>query len=164
LLIFNHYESRQICILPVDRVNFLQTVSNPCYTKDSVFDYIILPKWLEEKGGKDISDFFTMGGTDEEFKEIILGKHNFSDRDKKDEPLSNIPLLEVTTSSNATEVRRSIRTAIQRIEDAKHQADILPHFGAFFQKNEFTIFFGDTGKGKSICAVSIADAISKILV
>lgn len=40
-------------------------------SKESKIDHIILPKWLSEKGGKDISDFFRLGGTVEEFTAIF---------------------------------------------------------------------------------------------
>lgn len=59
------------------------------------------------------------------------------------------------------EQRGSIRTALQRLIDAALQADILPLFGILLQNKELVIFFGDTGKGKRILAVSIANAISK---
>jgi RecA-family ATPase len=106
--------------------------------------YALLPDWLKEKGGKDITDFFMMGGTKEELENLIEGVYN-----KKDNVIeSTVRLLPV-------------RTAAQRIKDAQSQPDIYPHADVLFQTNELTIFFGDTGKGKSIFAVALANAISK---
>ena len=106
--------------------------------------YAVLPAWLKEKGGKDITDFFMMGGTKEELESIINEALNIPKTDK-DIILKTLP----------------VRTAAQRIKDAQSQPDILPHADVLFQTNELTIFFGDTGKGKSIFAVSLANAISK---
>jgi KaiC/GvpD/RAD55 family RecA-like ATPase len=55
----------------------------------------------------------------------------------------------------------SIRTAVQRLEEAKDFDEILPFMDVFFQKEELVFFFGETGKGKSILAIQIADAITK---
>lgn len=101
--------------------------------------YIVWPSWLKEKGGKDVTDFFAMGGTQEEFEALSICN---SIEPKQDH-------------------RLSVRTASQRLEDAQGSPDILPHADVLFQTNELTILFGDTGKGKSIFAVGLADAISK---
>lgn len=53
-----------------------------------------------------------------------------------------------------------VRTASQCIEDAATRPDALQLFGEFWHQNEFGIFFGDTGTGKSITAVQIAQAIA----
>jgi len=112
--------------------------------KDAGFPYVILPNWLREKGGKDITDFFALGGTKEELDKLI-GEALKSKINSEDTELKLLP----------------VRTAAQRLNDAKSQPDILPHADVLFQTNELTIFFGDTGKGKSIFAVALADAISK---
>lgn len=104
--------------------------------------FITLPQWVKDEGGKDITDYFVLGGSKEELDNLIQGV------------LRN----EV---SETTKNRLPVRTAAQRIQDAKTQPDILPHADVLFQTNELTIFFGDTGKGKSIFAVSLANAISK---
>ncbi|MBI2284511.1 MAG: AAA family ATPase [Bacteroidetes bacterium] len=104
-------------------------------------NYIVWPEWLKEKGGKDVTDFFAMGGTKEEFETLHL--------------------LSSVTISDTSDTRLSVRTAAQRLTDAQSHPDILPHADVLFQTNELTILFGDTGKGKSIAAVAIADAISK---
>lgn len=101
--------------------------------------YIVWPNWLKEKGGKDVTDFFAMGGTEEEFEALIVCQSNEHRQDR----------------------RLSVRTASQRLADAQNTPDILPHADVLFQTNELTILFGDTGKGKSIFAVGLADAISK---
>lgn len=104
--------------------------------------YILLPNWLKEKGGKDVTDFFTMGGTKEEFDAICSQ--------------STEKIVEQKTTA-----RLCVRTATQRLMDAQSTPDILPHVDVLFQSNELTFLFGDTGKGKSIMAVGIADALSK---
>lgn len=109
--------------------------------------YIILPEWLKQKGGKDISDFFFLGGTVEELNDIV----------REQTQNENKPVL----NKSDIEHRLRVRTAFQRISDARLQADICPFFDVFLQKGELVIMFGDTGKGKSIAGVSLADAISK---
>ena len=106
--------------------------------------YLILPSWLKEKGGKDITDFFSLGGTNAELDTLI---HDILKTNKAPE------LLPIKLSY--------ARTAAVRIKDAQSLPDILPHLDVLFQTNELTIFFGDTGKGKSIFAVAVANAITK---
>lgn len=115
--------------------------------KELGITYILLPQWLKEKGGKDISDFFLLGGTVEELNTIVKEQ---TQNDKRPELIKQ-----------HNEQRLKVRTALQRISDARLQEDICPFFDVFFQKGELVITFGDTGKGKSIAAVSLADAISK---
>jgi RecA-family ATPase len=57
--------------------------------------------------------------------------------------------------------QRRLRTASQRLEDAKHLPPITPLFGEVWQQGELHILFADTGLGKSIFAVALADALSK---
>lgn len=57
--------------------------------------------------------------------------------------------------------KKSIRTANERLEDAKHLPEISPFMDVFIQNGELVFLFGDTGKGKSVLAVQISDAISK---
>jgi len=101
--------------------------------------YIVWPNWLKEKGGKDVTDFFALGGSKEEFESLCVIKPNEVNQD----------------------CRLSVRTALQRLRDAEGCPDIISHADVLFQSNELTILFGDTGKGKSIFAVGLADAISK---
>lgn len=115
---------------------------------------ITLPLWVSEKGGKDVSDFYALGGETPELLALIkAAMENPTDS-------HSVDLLPVHPDQKI-EKRASIRTAQQRIDDAKSQPEILPLVDVLFQKNELTILFGDTGKGKSIAAVAIADAISK---
>lgn len=107
--------------------------------------FVLLPDWLAAKGGKDISDYFFNGGKREELSNLILDALNLKEHPK----------------NLSRQIKPVVRTAIQRMDDAKHLPDINPHFDVFFQSNELVIFFGDTGKGKSILAVALADAISK---
>lgn len=113
--------------------------------EESGIPFITLPQWVTEKGGKDITDFFTLGGTKEELNKLIQEELNPNNKDVRESGIRLLP----------------VRTAAQRIQDAKSQPDILPHADVLFQTNELTIFFGDTGKGKSIFAVALANAISK---
>ncbi|HZK07265.1 MAG TPA: AAA family ATPase [Bacteroidales bacterium] len=54
-----------------------------------------------------------------------------------------------------------IRTAKQRLEAARNLPPIKKLFGEIWQNGELHLLFADTGAGKSIMAVQIADAISK---
>ncbi len=53
------------------------------------------------------------------------------------------------------------RTATQRLIDAGNQPDITPLVGAVWQSGELHVLFGDTGCGKSVLAVQIAESLSK---
>jgi len=53
------------------------------------------------------------------------------------------------------------RTAEQRLKDASEQPEIHMLCGPIWQSGELHILFADTGVGKSIMAVAIADALSK---
>ena len=108
-----------------------------------------LPDWLKEKGGKDASDFFLMGGTIEELNDLVTCA------------FEHVQILPDEFSEIDSKERLPIRTASQRIDDAKNLPPIKPHFDVLMQSNELVIFFGCTGKGKSILAVALADAISK---
>lgn len=137
------YESgyKVITIYDLDNTGIAQSEK---IKAESGIPYVSLPQWVKDKGGKDIADYFEFGGTKEVLDKLIQ------------EVLSN--------NNNAEEVlikSLPVRTAAQRIKDAKSQPDILPHADVLFQTNELTIFFGDTGKGKSIFAVALANAISK---
>ncbi len=101
---------------------------------------ITLPETLLDKGGKDVSDFFKLGGTVDEFNALI-------------EKSILIPDIENN--------RKVIRTAQQRLNDAKNSPEIKMFFDVFLHSGELAILFGDTGVGKSILAVAIADAISR---
>jgi archaellum biogenesis ATPase FlaH len=102
---------------------------------------ITLPKSLLELGGKDVSDFFKFGGTVEELQQLI----------------DDIPANKVTELPE----RKSVRTAQQRLEDAKNMPEIQKMLDVFLHSGELAILFGDTGIGKSILAVAIADAVSR---
>lgn len=54
-----------------------------------------------------------------------------------------------------------LRTARQRMEAARNLPPISQLFGQVWQKGELHFLFGDTGSGKSIMGVQIADALSK---
>jgi DNA replication protein DnaC len=57
--------------------------------------------------------------------------------------------------------RLAVRTANQRLADAKLLPNIKSYFGTLFQKYSLTFLFGDAGKGKSILGIAIANAISR---
>jgi energy-coupling factor transporter ATP-binding protein EcfA2 len=103
---------------------------------------ITLPQSLIEQGGKDVSDFFRLGGTKEQLQEIIAAAE---------------PYVDTILSTE----RKSVRTASQRMEDAKNMPEIQKMFDVFLHSGELAILFGDTGIGKSILAVAIADAVSR---
>lgn len=54
-----------------------------------------------------------------------------------------------------------IRTANKRNEHTKNQPDIFKLLGGIWQLFELCLFFADTGVGKSIAAIQIADCLSK---
>jgi len=54
-----------------------------------------------------------------------------------------------------------IRTANKRNQDAKNQPDIQKLFGEIWQSGELSFAFADTGIGKSIFSVQLADCLSK---
>jgi archaellum biogenesis ATPase FlaH len=54
-----------------------------------------------------------------------------------------------------------IRSSRQRMADARNQPQIDQMLGAIWMKNELHFLFADTGLGKSILAVTIADSLSK---
>ena len=54
-----------------------------------------------------------------------------------------------------------VRTSIQRMNDAKNQPSLKMLLSVFWMSNEHHILFADTGLGKSILAVAVADALSK---
>jgi predicted ATP-dependent serine protease len=54
-----------------------------------------------------------------------------------------------------------VRTANQRLKDAANMPDILQLFGQIWHSGELAFLFADTGIGKSIFAVQIADCLSK---
>lgn len=55
----------------------------------------------------------------------------------------------------------NLRTAKQRMEHARNLPPISQLFGQIWQKGELHFLFGDTGSGKSIMGVQIADALAK---
>lgn len=104
---------------------------------------VTLPQSLIEQGGKDVADFFKLGGTAEQLKSVICEATT----------LYLPPPLQPE--------RKSVRTALQRLEDAKNLPEIQKMFDVFLHSGELAILFGDTGIGKSILAVAIADAVSR---
>lgn len=120
--------------------------------------YVTLPTWVSERGGKDVADYFKLGGSVGELNQLIeaaVGIIPSNAGQMVDEAV--VPIGNEEPQGK----RLSVRTAQQRIADAANQPEILPHADVLWQKNELVILFGDTGKGKSIAAVAIADAISK---
>jgi RecA-family ATPase len=53
-----------------------------------------------------------------------------------------------------------VRTANQRLRDAQNQPELKQIFGSYWQNSEVTILAGDTGVGKTLLGVGIADALS----
>jgi len=78
---------------------------------------------------------------------------NFTPIEKNNSPGEN----KIINFSNT----QILRNAVQRMEDAKNQPEIKRLVSDIWQTNELHILFGDNASGKSILAVSIADALSK---
>ncbi len=55
----------------------------------------------------------------------------------------------------------TIRSASQRLDDARNLPDVKRLFSVIWQSNELHLMFADTGVGKSILAVALANALSK---
>lgn len=54
-----------------------------------------------------------------------------------------------------------IRSAGERLDDARNLPEVKRLFSVIWQSNELHLMFADTGIGKSILAVALADALSK---
>lgn len=68
-------------------------------------------------------------------------------------------LVEAQADENDNTTR--IRTANACIKEAKTQPPMYPLFGTFWQTGEISFLVGDTGIGKSILAVNIANSIAE---
>ena len=71
-------------------------------------------------------------------------------------PVSAVPVNDKSDFSG-----NPIRSAVQRLEDARNLPDVKRLFSVIWQSNELHLLFADTGIGKSILAVALADALSK---
>lgn len=60
-----------------------------------------------------------------------------------------------------TETKSTIRTANDRLKDAKDLPPVKQLIGQFWAEGELHILFADTGVGKSLLAVDIADHLSR---
>jgi len=103
-----------------------------------------LPEELIDCGGKDISDFFRLGFTESQLESIQPTLH-----------------IDYAINEVAEQPKSVIRTAQQRLNDAKNQPEILMLLDVFMHSGELAVLFGDTGIGKSVLGVSIADALSR---
>lgn len=109
---------------------------------------------LPEKG--DVTDYFQNGGTVDELIDLAGRAEAFEPNAQETEE----------TASNATGAENfkslfTIQDANLWIENAKLRPVPRMLFGELWFEGELCILFADTGKGKSILAVQIADAISK---
>jgi hypothetical protein len=114
----------------------------------------LLPEWVSERGGKDISDYFAMGG-------------DFNNDDLISEEFPSISSLDVTkvevklpdSLDNIPRITQ-VRSAQQRLHDAASLPPIIKLLDIFFHTGELTILFADTGVGKSVFAVAAGNAIA----
>ena len=117
-------------------------------TKENKLVRIVLPNELISYG-KDISDYF----------KAMISKSN------KD--IFNIDylkdLIHKTIKNYQKELQKniSIRTANQRMRDARNQPDIKMLVDVIWMTGELHLLFADTGLGKSAWAVQISDSLSK---
>lgn len=100
---------------------------------------ILLPS---ENGVKDITDYFVQGGTNESFELLVSSQ------------------IKTINTDIAPTRKSSFRTAKERLNDARKLPPTRQYLDVLFHTNELCIFFGDTGIGKSIFAVGLANAIS----
>lgn len=73
---------------------------------------------------------------------------------------SNMQQLQAQTQKVMPASPTRLRRFNDVINAAKLMPDLKPLFGTLWQKGEITVLAGDTGVGKSILAVNIADAIA----
>ena len=121
-----------------------------------------LPTEFISRGlGKDISDYFKVLNEPQLFSENkdIVGLELFENLIQEVID-GRVNFTEAVVEQTRIE-RSDVRTATQRLIDAKSIPPIKSLMGPFWHTNELAILFGDTGLGKSILAVNIADGLSK---
>lgn len=115
---------------------------------------------LPEKHGKDFSDWLEsqkqLGSSLDEIAERLC---ILTDNATVWQP-NDAPGADAETAEDFTSLFK-IQTATDWIEGAKLRPVPKMLFGELWFEGELCILFADTGKGKSILAVQIADAISK---
>lgn len=70
-------------------------------------------------------------------------------------------LRDVDVQQEPKSTNHNIRSASKRLQDAMYLPDIQKQLGVIWMNGELHVLFGDTGCGKSVFAVQIADALSK---
>jgi predicted ATP-dependent serine protease len=74
---------------------------------------------------------------------------------------NNLPSIPTANSRVRFINMPELRSAKQRMEEARNLPPISQLFGQIWQKGELHFIFADTGAGKSILGVQIADALAK---
>lgn len=107
---------------------------------------------LKPKG--DVSDFFSDGGTVDDIIGLLERAESWQPNGQDAADASQETASDFISLFN-------IQTATEWIEGAKLRPIPKMLFGELWFEGELCILFADTGKGKSILAVQIADSISK---
>jgi archaellum biogenesis ATPase FlaH len=118
-------------------------------------------EFTKRKLGKDISDYFKVLNDPEllSANKDIVGLELF-DNSIQDVIDGKVNFIDVVVVEKEI-LSPTVRTATQRLIDAQNIPPIKSLMGPFWHSNELAILFGDTGLGKSILAVNIADVLSK---
>jgi len=116
----------------------------------------LLPQWLADKGGKDISDYIALGG-DIERSDILAESFEVEVTVTSQAEQEIVDLGKLAMLARITQVR----SANERLTDAATMPPIKRLLDIFFHTGELAILFADTGVGKSVFAVSAADAIAR---
>lgn len=127
-------------------------VANSLYGIAGEIVILKLPN-LKPKG--DVTDYFQNGGTVDELTDLISKAESWQPGEQMSEENS---LLDCNTEFPSL---FNIQTATAWLEGAKLRPVPKMLFGEIWYEGELCILFADTGKGKSILAVQIADSISK---
>jgi hypothetical protein len=109
---------------------------------------VVLPDLLKEFG-KDISDYFM--AVESDFNSDLISM----------EKLNSLINNAITEFSSEMSNSMPVRTANQRMADARNQPEIKMLLGPIWMTGELHLLFADTGLGKSAWSVQISDAVSK---
>jgi len=90
----------------------------------------------------------------------MLGHYGINASNHGIEVFNNIEDADSTQVQNA-EITSGIRTATQRMIEARNHPPVKRLLDNIWQTNEIHFLFGDTGTGKSILAVAVSDMVSK---
>jgi archaellum biogenesis ATPase FlaH len=143
-----YFDGLDVIILPDNDISGLKYANDAALSLWGIaksVKVIKLPN-LPDKG--DVSNWIDMGGTTEELKKLIVETNEWTpDENPK----------EATTANQDFFI---IKKANDCIFEAKQKPVPKMLFGEFWFEDELSILFADSGTGKSLLAVQIADSIT----